>query len=105
MSSSRSGKLKKAPLGGLRAKDANTLKAQIAKQKSRVSNAMLILALAWIGSSYWTFNGLILTAQETATAGFVGVIQALIASIISAVVVAGCCSMLLGFSGAGETDE
>lgn len=78
------------------------IETEIAKQRSRAFRAGLILSNAWIASSYWTFNGLMLSAQETSTANFTGSIQALIASVVSAVVVAGCCALLLGFSASGE---
>lgn len=98
-------KFKAQPTGELRKQAAEALKAQVAKQKTRVTNSMLILSVAWIASSYWTFNGLMMAAEETATSGFTGAVQALTASIVSAVVVAGCCSMLLGFCGEGDGDE
>ncbi|MCJ2187895.1 hypothetical protein [Novosphingobium beihaiensis] len=85
--------------------DIKTLEAQIAKQKARTTTCTLMLSTAWIASSYWTFNGLMMTAEENATSGFTGAVQALIASIVSAVVVAGSCSMLLAFSGDGDGHE
>ena len=81
------------------------LETEVSKQRTRTFRAGLILSNAWIASSYWTFAGLMASAQETATASFTGSVQALIASIVSAVVVAGCCALLLGFSGSGDTHE
>lgn len=81
---------------------AQILRTEIAKQKSRVFKGGLILSVAWQASSYWTFQGYMKTAEETATASFTGSVQALLAAIVSAVVVAGCCALLLGFSGSGE---
>lgn len=82
-----------------------TLRTEASKHEQRGFKAGMILGTAWIASSYWTFRGFVQTAQETATANFEGVLQALIASIVAAVVVAGCCGLLLGFSGTGGSDE
>ena len=75
------------------------------KHEQRGFKAGMLLGIAWIASSFWTFKGFMLTAQETATADFQGALEALIASIVAAVVVAGCCGLLLGFSGTGGTNE
>lgn len=80
-------------------KQNNTIKRLLRRQKARSFAAMLILSNAWIASSYWTFRGFVMTAEETATADFIGTVHALIAAIVSAVVVAGCCALLLSFSG------
>lgn len=89
-----------------RRKRANaTLQAEVAKHKGRVFKGGLILSTAWIASSYWTFLGFMQTAEETANADFIGTIEALLAAVVSAVVVAGCCGLLLGFSGSGDDNE
>ena len=85
--------------------DQKALKAAISKQKSRVTKGGLILSTAWIASSYWTFLGYMMTAQETATSSFTGTIKALIAAVVAATVVAGCCALLLGFSGEGDDNH
>lgn len=81
------------------------LRRESSKHQQRGFKSGMILGTAWIASSYWTFLGFVQTAEETATASFQGTLQALIASVVAAVVVAGCCGLLLGFSGSGGTNE
>lgn len=90
------------PASEVRKRDASRIKRLKDIQKGRVRTGTIILAGAWIASSYWTFNGLMMAAEETATAGFKGAGEALAASIVAAIVVSGCCSLLLTFSGSED---
>ena len=97
--------LKRGPDAERRKKDVKALRAAESKQITRMFQGGMILSTAWIASSYWTFEGYMKTAEETATASFTGSVAALIAAVVSAVVVAGCCALLLGFSGSGGEHE
>ncbi len=96
---------KRGSNGEMRRKDRRTLDAMMRKHRSREFQAGMILMNAYLASAYWTFLGHMKTAEETATASFTGSLHALIAAIVSAVVVAGCCAMLLAFSGSGDANE
>jgi len=85
--------------------DKRRVQSLLRRQDKRSSRAMMILSTSWIASSYWTFLGFVTTAEETATANFVGTVHALIAAVVSAVVVAGCCALLLAFSGENSGEE
>jgi len=81
------------------------LRAETAKHRGRVFRGGLILSTAWMASSYWTLNGFMIAAVETSTASFTGAVQALLAAVVASVVVAGCCALLLAFSGSGDDHE
>lgn len=96
--------LSKGKNAARRRQDREALAARERKHASREFVGGMILTNGWIVSAFWTFKGFMNTAEETATASFSGSVEALIASIVAAVVVAGCCGLLLGFSG-GHDDE
>ena len=79
--------------------DLEVLNTQIEKHEARVVRCTQILRVSWVTSAYWTASGLIQTADEYGGADFIGTMQAVLAAIVAAVVVAGACSMLLAFAG------
>ena len=91
-----------AAIDDMRRKDKRSLLSLARKLRGRNLKASLILMNAWIASSYFTFVGFMNAAKETATASFTGSVEALIYSIVAAVVVAGSSALLLGFAGAEE---
>lgn len=81
------------------------VKREIRKHRGRAFKAGLILGAGWSASSYWTYRGFIMAAQETSTASFSGSVEALLAATVAAVVVGGCCGLLLGLSASESGDD